>query len=40
MQDVDGNHHQALQWLVEYGNPVMMLGRNRLLLNKCVQQLR
>ena len=26
MQDVDGNPHQALQWLVEYGNPVMMLG--------------
>lgn len=24
MQDVDGNHHQALQWLVEYGNPVMI----------------
>lgn len=26
MQDVDGNPHQALQWLVEYGNPVMILG--------------
>ncbi|CAJ1361827.1 unnamed protein product, partial [Effrenium voratum] len=24
MQDVDGNPHQALQWLVEYGNPVII----------------